>query len=134
MTCKTYGSDDILPVDGWTVELADEFEPEFDALPEDVQDEILAQSAVLAQFGPRLGRPRVATLSGSKHPNMKELRFDAAGGVWRVAFAFDPKRRAILLVAGDKSGISVRRFYRMLLRVADKRFDRHLARSSASKE
>jgi len=134
MTCKTYGPDDIVAAGEWTVELADEFEPEFDALPEDVQDEILAQSAVLTQFGPRLGRPRVDTLSGSKHANMKELRFDAAGGVWRVAFAFDPKRRAILLVAGDKAGISVRRFYRMLLRVADKRFDRHLARSRALKE
>jgi hypothetical protein len=43
---------------------------------------------------------------------MKELRFDASGGVWRVAFAFDPRRRAILLVAGDKSGVSEKRFYK----------------------
>ena len=59
---------------------------------------------------------------------MKELRFDAAGGVWRIAFAFDPKRRAILLVAGDKSGGSQKRFYRELIRKVDDRFDAHLNR------
>ncbi len=77
---------------------------------------------------PQLGRPRVDTLNGSSHANMKELRFDAADGVWRVAFAFDPRRQAILLVAGDKSGVSERRFYRELIRKADERFDAHLAR------
>jgi len=59
---------------------------------------------------------------------MKELRFSAADGEWRVAFAFDPKRKAILLVAGDKSGIRENRFYRELIRKADDRFDAHLAR------
>jgi hypothetical protein len=59
---------------------------------------------------------------------MKEMRLDAADGVWRVAFAFDPKRQAILLVAGDKSGGSQKRFYRELIRKADQRFDAHLAR------
>ena len=63
---------------------------------------------------------------------MKELRFSAAGGEWRLAFAFDPKRHAILLVAGDKSGGSQKRFYRELLRKADDRFDAHLARLKRS--
>ncbi|MFZ0410269.1 MAG: type II toxin-antitoxin system RelE/ParE family toxin [Candidatus Acidiferrales bacterium] len=108
--------------------MADEFEAEFDALPEDVQTEILALSLVLEQFGPQLGRPRVDTLSGSRHANMKELRFSAADGEWRVAFAFDPRRRAILLVSGDKSGGSQKRFYRDLIRKADQRFDGHLSR------
>jgi hypothetical protein len=112
----------------WAVEIADEFEPEFDALPEQVRIEILALSLVLEEFGPQLGRPRVDTLNGSRHANMKELRFSAADGEWRVAFAFDPKRNAILLVAGDKSGGSERRFYRELIRRADHRFDAHLAR------
>ncbi len=112
----------------WAVEMADEFEPEFDALHEDVQTEILALSVVLEEFGPQLGRPRVDTLNGSRHANMKELRFSAADGEWRVAFAFDPKRKAILLVAGDKSGGSEKRFYRELIRKADERFDAHLAR------
>ena len=108
--------------------MADEFKPEFDALHEDVRTEVLALSLVIQEFGPQLGRPRVDTLKGSRHANMKELRFSAAGGEWRVAFAFDPRRRAILLVAGDKSGGSERRFYRELIRKADDRFDAHLAR------
>ena len=108
--------------------MAAEFEPEFDALPEDVQAEILALSLVLERFGPQLGRPRVDTLRGSRHANMKELRFSAADGEWRVAFAFDPRRTAVLLVAGDKSGGSQKRFYRDLLRKADHRFGSHLSR------
>ena len=112
----------------WAVEIGEEFEAEFDALPAQVRTEILALSLVLEQFGPQLGRPRVDTLSGSRHANMKELRFSAADGEWRVAFAFDPKRRAILLVAGDKSGGSEKRFYRELIRKADNRFDAHVAR------
>jgi hypothetical protein len=57
---------------------------------------------------------------------MKELRFRADDGVWRVAFAFDPKRQAILLVAGDKSGVAQKRFYKALIAKADKRFAEHL--------
>jgi hypothetical protein len=112
----------------WVVEVADEFKPEFDALGQDVRRELLALARVLQEFGPQLGRPRVDTLNGSRHANMKELRFSAAGGEWRVAFAFDPRRKAILLVAGDKSGGSQRRFYRELVRKADERFYAHLAR------
>lgn len=112
----------------WTVEFHDEFAPEFRGLHQDVQDEMLAVAHLLEHFGPQLGRPRVDTLNGSRHANMKEMRFDAAGGAWRLAFAFDPQRKALLLVAGDKSGGSSRRFYRMLIRKADERFDRHLAR------
>lgn len=68
---------------GWAVELADGFEAEFDSLPEEVQDEILALARLLQRFGPELGRPRADTLKGSKHANMKELRFHAASGAWR---------------------------------------------------
>jgi hypothetical protein len=84
----------------WVVEIGDEFEPEFNDLDGEVRTEILAHTRLLQQFGPQLGPPRSDTLNGSRHANMKELRFDAADGVWRVAFAFDPKRKAILLVAG----------------------------------
>lgn len=114
----------------WIVEFADEFEREFDELPPAVQDELLAQAQVIQIFGPAASRPRVGTLNGSKHANMKELRFDADGGVWRVAFAFDPRRRAVLLVGGDKSGGGQNRFYKRLLAVADRRFDAHLLRMS----
>lgn len=112
----------------WTVLIAEEFEPEFSQLPRQVQDAILALTRLLQEFGPNLGRPRVDTLKDSKHANMKELRFDAANGVWRVAFAFDIKRQAILVVGGDKSGIGQTRFYRELIRKADVRFDAHLER------
>jgi hypothetical protein len=118
----------------WTVLYHDDFEPEFDALPEEVQDEILAQTALLERFGPTLGRPRVDTVKGSRHANMKELRCDAGNGVWRVAFAFDPQRNAILLVAGDKSGGSGKRFYKRLIATADKRFDAHLAAIEAERK
>lgn len=111
----------------WTVVNHDAFDAEFENLPEPVQDELLAMMGLLARFGPRLGRPHADTLVGSKHANMKELRFRAADGVWRVAFAFDPSRQAILLVAGDKAGVAQSRFYKALIAKADKRFDDHLA-------
>ena len=79
----------------WAVKIADEFQPEFDRLQEDVQDAILTMSRMLQQLGPQLGRPQVDTLKGSRHANMKEMRFSAADGEWRLAFAFDPKRRAM---------------------------------------
>ena len=111
----------------WEVDFHGLFVPEFKALGEDVQDELLAHVKVLEEFGPHLGRPRVDTLVGSRHANMKELRFDAADGVWRFAFAFDPKRKAIILCGGDKSGGSQARFYKRLIAKADERFDVHLA-------
>jgi hypothetical protein len=112
----------------WEVIFHEAFEGEFEALPEAVQDELLAHAKLLETFGPHLKRPRADTLNGSKHANMKELRFEADDGVWRVAFAFDPERKGILLVAGDKSGQSEKRFYRQLIAKADERFDGHLAR------
>ena len=118
----------------WRVQIAEEFEPEFFALQQEVQDAILTVTRLLRQFGPQLGRPQVDTLNGSRHANMKEMRLSAAGGEWRVAFAFDPVRRAMLFVAGDKSGGSERRFYRDLIRKADERFDRHLARLADERE
>ena len=66
----------------WEVEFHQDFDLEFDALPNDVQNELRAHALLL-----ELGRSRVDTLKGSRHANMKELRFDAADGVWRVAFA-----------------------------------------------
>ncbi|MFL5104859.1 MAG: type II toxin-antitoxin system RelE/ParE family toxin [Xanthobacteraceae bacterium] len=112
----------------WIVRFEDEFEQEFLALEQEVQDELLAVARLLAEHGPQLGRPYVDTLKGSKHTTMKELRFDAMRGVWRVAFAFDPRRQGILLVAGDKSGVSQHRFYKQLIATADKRFAAHLER------
>jgi hypothetical protein len=117
----------------WIVEIGDELEPEFNHLHEDVRTEILALARLLQRFGPQLGRPRADTLYGSRHANMKELRFSAADGEWRVAFAFDPARKAIFLAAGDKSGVSEKRFYKRLVAKADKRFQAHLDRLKTKK-
>ncbi|WP_207460261.1 type II toxin-antitoxin system RelE/ParE family toxin [Azospirillum sp. SYSU D00513] len=103
------------------------FATEFRALPQAIRIDLAAAAKVIGERGPSLGRPHVDTLNGSKHANMKELRFRSHGGVWRVAFAFDPKRNAILLVAGDKSGVSEKRFYSTLVATADRRYDDHLA-------
>jgi len=110
-----------------TVLLHDDFDAEFSALSEPLQDELLAHAKLLAEFGPQLGRPTVDTLKWSRHANMKELRFAWSREVWRVAFAFDPLRQAILLVGGGKGGVDQRRFYRRLIAVADDRYDGHLA-------
>ncbi len=111
----------------WTILYHEVFIPEFDALTTVVQDELLAMVGLLAIGGPSLGRPHFDTLSGSRHANMKELRFSADNGMWRVAFAFDPERQAMLLVAGDKSGVALKRFYKGLIARADRRFGEHLA-------
>jgi hypothetical protein len=110
----------------WAVTLGEDFEREVEVLSEAVRIRLISHMKLLEQFGPQLARPRVDTLNGSKHANMKELRFDADDGVWRTAFAFDPKRQAILLVAGDKSGRSEKAFYKKLIKLADRRFDDHL--------
>ena len=110
----------------WKAYFHPKFKAEFDGLSESVQDELLAMLVPLQEYGPSLGRPEVDTLKGSKYRNMKELRFRADGGVWRVAFAFDPRRTGILLVAGDKSGVSEKAFYKRLIDKADKRYKQHL--------
>ena len=118
----------------WEVVFDDEFDVEFEALPQSVQEELLASAKLLATFGPQLRRPHADTLDDSDFANMKELRFDADDGVWRVAFAFDPKRKGILLVAGDKSGVSKKLFYKTLIAKADKRYQAHLDRLAAAKK
>lgn len=75
----------------WRTQFHPAFTAEFDGLSEAVQDEMLALVELLKVAGPQLKRPRSDTLNGSKHDNMKELRFDAEDGVWRVAYAFDPE-------------------------------------------
>lgn len=110
----------------WTIRFDNEFEAEFVGFDPRVQDALLAAAELLEEYGPHLGRPHADTLKGSRHANMKEIRFVAADGEWRAAFAFDPKREAIILVAGDKSGGNQKRFYKQLISKADKRYDAHL--------
>jgi hypothetical protein len=115
----------------WRVATTDDFDQWFADLRQDAQTEIIAKVKLLQLLGPKLGRPHADTLNGSKHANMKELRADTANQVLRIAFAFDPERAGILLVAGDKSGGSQKRFYKQLIEKADKLFDAHLSKLKA---
>ena len=126
-------SDTASSASAWKVILHDEFDAEFEALADNVKDNLLAAANAIQIAGPKAGRPHVDTLGGSKHANMKELRFTAhaAREIWRAAFAFDPERRAILLVAGEKQGTSQALFYKRLIKIADARFDKHLKQLKA---
>lgn len=91
-------------------------------------EQVVAALELLAERGPQLGRPLVDTVVGSGHKNMKELRPGSSGrSELRVLFAFDPERRAILLVAGDKAG-NWAKWYRANIPIADERFSEHLDR------
>ena len=104
-----------------------DYVPEFRDLDVAVKEALGEVFDLLRDIGPSLGRPNVDTLKNSRHKNMKEIRVDAAGGTWRVAFAFDPDRNAIVLCGGDKSGVGEQRFYGRLIEKADRRFDHWLA-------
>src|SRR5580698_161644 len=93
-----------IPYMEWEVLADEEFVIWAEKQPIGLQDEILAYRNLLKQYGPMLGRPRVDSIKGSKFPNMKELRVQWKGQPWRILFAFDPKRRSILLVGGNKQG------------------------------
>ena len=110
----------------WVVEFHDAFADEFRDWRHDVQKAAATSIAILELVGPMLGRPHADTLKGSRHKNMKELRFSMGDGEWRIAYAFDPRRRAILLVGASKSGVASDRFYRRLITMADHRLDDHL--------
>jgi hypothetical protein len=110
----------------WEVLLHDTFVEELEQLNERLQDELFAHAKLLANYGPHLGRPTVDTLKGSTYFNMKEMRFSWQQEVWRVAFAFDPHRQAILLVGGNKCGVNQSRFYKRLIDIAENRYQEHL--------
>jgi hypothetical protein len=110
----------------WTILFDEEFRTEFRVFDAAVRRQIAAYAKLLEHDGPELGRPWADTLKGSKHPNMKELRPTVDKVEWRVAYAFDPQRKAVVLVAAAKHGGS--KFYRKLIGTADARFDAHLRR------
>lgn len=111
----------------WNVATTDDFDGWFAELSEDEQVEVVAKVELLKLLGPQLGRPHADTLKGSKLKNLKELRADTGRHVLRIAFAFDPQRSAILLVGGDKAGVSQRRFYRQLIEKAERLYAEHVA-------
>ena len=109
----------------WNVEVTDEFKDWFNSLREDEQSSVTASVDLLEIKGPSLGRPQVDTIRGSRHANMKELRTQHKGRPIRMFFAFDPRRAAILLIGGDKTGDD--RFYERMIPLADELYDDYLA-------
>lgn len=107
----------------WTILYSSEFEDRLVQQNEGLQDEVLSNITVLEKYGPSLGRPKVDTLKGSKIPNLKELRFSFERALIRVLFAFDIKRQAVILVAGDKS--QNKRWYDTNIPLAEKIFASH---------
>jgi hypothetical protein len=108
----------------WTIIFHLAFKNWLDEQEEDIQDSILVGLGLLKQEGPLLGRPYVDTLKGSRYPNLKELRVQHSGEPWRILFAFDPVRRAIVLVGGNKTGD--KRWYEKNMLIAEQRFTEHL--------
>ena len=110
----------------WEIELLPEFADWWRGLPVDAQQAVSHDMRLLALRGPLLGRPFADTVRGSRFTNMKELRTMHLGRQYRTFFAFDPRRRAIVLIGGDKSGDA--RFYVRLIARADDLFAEHLHR------
>jgi hypothetical protein len=108
----------------WVVEYTDEFENWWRDLSVGQQEALDDRVMLLAEHGPGLKRPVVAEIESSRHARMKELRVSRAGAL-RVLFAFDPRRRAILLLGGDKSG-QWSTWYEKAVPMADKLYDEHL--------
>ncbi|MDC9605856.1 type II toxin-antitoxin system RelE/ParE family toxin [Xenorhabdus griffiniae] len=110
----------------WEVITTECFDEWFLAQDDELRESIYEAMGILEKFGPNLGRPYVDTLYGSDFPNMKELRIQHAGDPIRAFFAFDPKRCAIVLCAGNKTGTNEKRFYKDMIRKADFEYRRHL--------
>jgi hypothetical protein len=109
----------------WLVEYTDEFGAWWETLSADEQASLDANVQLLERFGPQLTRPHADSIKGSKHANMKELRTQSHGRPLRTFFAFDPRRSAILLIGGDKTGDN--NFYKRMIPLADRLYDQHLA-------
>ena len=108
----------------WEVEFTDEFEAWWHTLSESEQGKVDARVRLLMDRGPNLGFPFSSQVKTSRFPEMRELRAQARGDPLRMLYAFDPRRTAILLVAGDKTGDD--RWYETNVPVADRLFERHL--------
>ncbi len=108
----------------WDVEHTDEFADWFVTLAEVEQDSIDFTVDLLIDQGPKLGFPHSSGINGSRHTHMRELRLQSEGRPVRIFYAFDPRRSAILLIGGDKTGD--KRFYDRMIPAADALYDVHL--------
>lgn len=108
----------------WDVEYSDEFGAWWQDLSEAEQESVAHSIGLLEALGPNLGHPHSSGINGSKHSHMRELRIQHQGEPYRVLYAFDPRRSAILLVGGNKTGDG--RWYDRFVPVADRLYDEHL--------
>jgi hypothetical protein len=110
----------------WEVETTDEYDAWFLEQNEDGQVSLQTRAESLKVYGPHLPRPYADTLKGSKLSNLKELRTQTTDHVFRVAFLFDDERKAVLLIGGDKKGKNEKRFYKNLIKQAEKIYQNYL--------
>lgn len=108
----------------WEIEGTDQFREWLRSLPDDIQDDVEATIDLLEEQGPGLSRPHADHIRDSRHSNMRELRVQSGGEPFRIFYAFDPRRNAILLVGGNKRGNN--RFYAQYIPVADGLYDVYL--------
>jgi len=108
----------------WDIEFTDEFEKWWDTLSEAEQESVAVSVSLLEIMGPNLPRPHSDTVKGSSFKNMKELRTQHAGQPYRTLYAFDPRRTAILLIGGNKTGDND--WYQTYIPIADKLYEKHL--------
>jgi hypothetical protein len=106
------------------VEYTNEFGDWWDALSESEQESVAYSVGLLEAKGPSRRHPHSSGIAGSKHAHMRELRVQHQGRPYRIFYAFDPLRKDILLIAGDKTGDD--RFYESMIPVADGLYDQHL--------
>ena len=111
----------------WEVEVTNEFVQWFDGLSEREQDDVGAVIDLLAIEGVRLSRPQSASIAGARNSHMRELIVQSGGRPIRVFYAFDPRQTAIMLLGGDKAGVSDRVFYARYIRIADNLYDEYIA-------
>lgn len=119
-----YSLEAILPDMTWDVEYTDDFGEWWAGLSEDEQASVDASVRLLEDRGPNLGFPHSSGIHGSRHSHMRELRTQHNGRPFRTLFAFDPRRSAILLIGGDKTGDD--RWYDVHVPIADGLYDEHL--------
>ncbi|NES20869.1 MAG: addiction module toxin RelE [Symploca sp. SIO3E6] len=108
----------------WDVEYTDEFQEWWNSLTEQQQDDITSVVQLLMEEGAKLPFPYSSGIKGSKHTHLRELRIQSGGNPIRVFYAFDPRRTAILLIGGDKTGDN--QFYQTYVPLADKLYEEYL--------
>jgi hypothetical protein len=109
----------------WALGVTVHFAEWYHSLDAQEQESVRYSLALLAEEGPLLGRPHVDSLRASRYPNMKELRAQHQGRPYRMLFAFDPTRTAVMLIGGDKTGDT--RWYERMIPIADRLYGEHLA-------